>query len=284
MPRLLKDIRINEVSSVDRGAGRGVKVLLMKRDNPPANGEIEMTKEEIDALVSKSVGEAVATATKPLTETIAKLQRETVVLKMSDTHKAFMSQCDEATQKSFADMTDEQRDAFMAKNPIKKAADPVQHSEVADLTKRLGDQSATIISLQKRLDDQDAIAKRADFSKRAAALGAKNEGDGDLMMKAYSGDADAAVKWDARLVEVNKALAAQVREGALFGEFGTAKSETGGTSAYQTLLAKAEEVRKADGKLTQSQAFAKVYEDPANAELVARNKREELTRSASVYA
>src|SRR5882672_4858945 len=32
MPRLLKDLMIGEVSSVDRGAGHGVKVMLMKRE------------------------------------------------------------------------------------------------------------------------------------------------------------------------------------------------------------------------------------------------------------
>lgn len=31
--RLIKDLQINDVSSVDRGAGRGVRVLLMKRDD-----------------------------------------------------------------------------------------------------------------------------------------------------------------------------------------------------------------------------------------------------------
>jgi hypothetical protein len=31
---LLKDLQINDVSSVDVGAGRGVRVMLMKRDNP----------------------------------------------------------------------------------------------------------------------------------------------------------------------------------------------------------------------------------------------------------
>jgi hypothetical protein len=32
MPTLLKDLRIDEVSSVDRGAGEGVKIMLMKRE------------------------------------------------------------------------------------------------------------------------------------------------------------------------------------------------------------------------------------------------------------
>ena len=34
MPRLLKELSISEVSSVDRGAGHGVRIMLMKRDNP----------------------------------------------------------------------------------------------------------------------------------------------------------------------------------------------------------------------------------------------------------
>lgn len=36
MPNLIKDLKINDVSSVDRGAGRGVKVMLMKRDKQEA--------------------------------------------------------------------------------------------------------------------------------------------------------------------------------------------------------------------------------------------------------
>lgn len=36
MPRLLKDIKIDEVSSVDKGAGRRVRVMLMKRDEDAA--------------------------------------------------------------------------------------------------------------------------------------------------------------------------------------------------------------------------------------------------------
>lgn len=282
MARLLKDLRINEVSSVDRGAGRGVKVLIMKRDaakNP--NGEIEMTKEEMDALIAEAVAKGIAAATAPLTATIAKLQSDTIILKMSDAHKAFHDACaDDATKKAFGDMTPEQRDDYMSKNPIKKAADPVLRSDVATLAKSLSDSNAEVISLRKRLDERDAVAKADSFKKRAADLGATEGDDGELMMKAYSGDAEAASKWDARLLEVNKALRAQVQEGALFGEFGSInKGESGGATAYATLVAKAAEVRKSDSKLTEAQAFSKVYEDPSNAELVARNKREELTRS-----
>jgi hypothetical protein len=35
MPRILTKLRIDEVSAVDRGAGDGVKIVLMKRDDTP---------------------------------------------------------------------------------------------------------------------------------------------------------------------------------------------------------------------------------------------------------
>jgi hypothetical protein len=35
MPKILRRLRINEVSSVDRGAGEGVKIMLMKREEEP---------------------------------------------------------------------------------------------------------------------------------------------------------------------------------------------------------------------------------------------------------
>jgi hypothetical protein len=53
------------------------------------------------------------------------------------------------------------------------------------------------------------------------------------------------------------------------------------TRAYKVLLHRASELRKSDAKLTDAQAFAKVYEDPANRELVAADKRERAERYAS---
>jgi hypothetical protein len=40
MPRILHKLRINEVSHVDRGAGEGVKVVLMKRDDTGSGPQI----------------------------------------------------------------------------------------------------------------------------------------------------------------------------------------------------------------------------------------------------
>jgi hypothetical protein len=42
MLRLLKDLQINDVSSVDRGAGVGVRVLLMKRDETNQEATVDV--------------------------------------------------------------------------------------------------------------------------------------------------------------------------------------------------------------------------------------------------
>src|SRR4051812_40013153 len=107
MPRILKDITITEVSSVDRGAGRGVKVLLMKRDDPTdPNPEKTMpTSKEIQDLIAKAVSDAVTVAVKsatdPLTAVIAKQGSELAFLKMSDDEQAHCAKMGHDDKKAF---------------------------------------------------------------------------------------------------------------------------------------------------------------------------------------
>jgi hypothetical protein len=54
------------------------------------------------------------------------------------------------------------------------------------------------------------------------------------------------------------------------------------TPSYAKLVAKAVELRKADPKLTEAQAFEKIYTDPLNGELVHAAKAEH--RAAVVAA
>lgn len=276
MPRILSNLTINEVSSVDKGAGEGVRVMLMKRADAKT-GDIEMTEAEMQALVGKAATEAVtkalADANKTFTEELAKRDREITLLKMTDAQKAYMSQCGEATQKSFAAMTAADMDKYMAANPIRKAAEPVTVDDLAKRDDVVAKLLASNEALQKRLDAADHKDKLVEFGKRAKELGLTADGDAELMMKAYGGDAEAQTKFEARQATVLKALRAQTDTSVIFHEFGTAKGGTG--DAYQELTAKAAELRKAKPDLSQEQAFAKVYEDPANAEIVKRQKLED---------
>ena len=272
MPRILKDLKITEVSSVDRGAGEGVRVLLMKRDETPSTGAVEMNPEEIKAAIAKAAADAAATATAAFVVELAKRDSQIAVLKMSPAHKAFYDNCDEATKKAFEGMDDEKRDAHMKANPFKKAADPVVTEDLAKRDADIAKVFAENAELRKRLDQADLEKAQADFTKRAAEMGLTQPGDGELMRKAYAGDAVSQKLFEARQQDVVKALSKQVETSKLFSEFGSQQITFG--KAYDSLTALATEVRKGDPKLTPEQAFAKVYTDPANRELVAQHKQE----------
>lgn len=358
MSRVLKDITISEVSSVDRGAGRGVKVLLMKRDDgaepywkrdftqeqrdaaassgaalpdgsfplkneqdlknairlagkasDPAkakshiktrasalgltdlipdtwkrdSGDLEMTKEELDKLVADAVTAGITKALEEPAKLLKKQAEEISLLKMTDAQKAYMAGCDEATKKKFTDTPSDERDGFMQKNPLVKRDAPVDQAELQKRDTQIVDLRTSNAEMKKRLDTIDLEKAVEDFKKRAVTAGL-DEADGETMRKAYGGDAEAQKTLDKRHAEVRAALQKQVETGVLFGEFGTNKAVTG--SAMGMLNAKADELRKteAGAKLTREQAFAKVYEDPANSELAAQEKAERSKRLTVVAA
>lgn len=236
-----------------------------------------MTKEELDALIKKSAEDAAKTAVAAVTTTftteLAKRDTEIKILKMSATHKSFYDGLkDEDAKKAFADMDEKGRDAECAK--VAKAGDPLT---VADLAKRdevVGGLLTQNAEMKKRLDAMDLEKAQESFKKRAAGLGLTAEGDGELMRKAYSGDAVAQEAFEKRQAEVLKAKDAQIATSKLFDNFGNTQAPTG--KAYDALMAKAAELRKADPTLSEAQAFTKVYTDPANAETVQLHKRETL--------
>lgn len=321
MPRQLKNLVISEVSSVDRGAGEGVKILLMKREpndrddvvidfdvlrslkkiapeiaagidaavaklreemaDPtkaeaaiqkfndqiagliPGNTETTMTKEEIEALVTK----AITTATAPLTATITKLEGDLAFEKLSPEAREFCKAMSDEDKKKFMGKDKAKQDEEMADAKKRAAGDPVVKlltGEVEDLKKRLA------VS-----DERDAIAT---FGKRAKDLGLP-EAHGEVMRKAYGGDAEAIKKHEDML----KGLAEQVRTGKVFAEFGN--SQGGGTqTSYDQFVAKAAELRKTQPTLTPEQAFDKVYNDPANVALREGHKAEEMAKRQAVAA
>jgi hypothetical protein len=79
--RVLRNLRINEVSGVDKGAGRGVRIMLMKRDEPQEtdmnteaiakiavakatnvwNGLVELTAKQQGISISKAIDQCLRT-------------------------------------------------------------------------------------------------------------------------------------------------------------------------------------------------------------------------------
>lgn len=112
-------------------------------------------------------------------------------------------------------------------------------------------------------DEADAVVT---FAKRATDIGFSAE-FGATMRKAYGGDSVAQAEVEKRIVALQK----QVDEGALFKNFGGGGAEG---SAEAELMAKVAELKKANPKLTDAQAYSKAYTARENAPIVKRMKEE----------
>ena len=351
MARQLKNIVIKEVSSVDRGAGDGARVMLIKRDTPkekPTDNVIDMTGllrkdgavtfdeaqanmesretandmiEEVNEAIcafSCSVqsilcDEDVADKAAAIQESFAQFKTHLAGLVPEDMEKAMTTPADElkkqidtavaaALAKATTDNTAElaKRDAeiaFLKMSPAEqdfaKAMSPEDKKKLADMSpaeraKAMEEAKKALVTkidpeIQKRLaqaDEDRVILKTlqekdqtATFAKRATDLGLP-EAHGDVMRKAYAGDAAAITKHEQML----KGLAEQVKTGKVFEEFGSSLAKTGAT-AYDELMIKAAELRKGkEGEMTKEQAFDKVFNDPANVDLKKRHSDEEVAK------
>lgn len=214
------------------------------------------------------------------------------VEKMSDKHSAFMNHKDAKMPKggkdAFQDMTGSERDKHMSDNPIEedsddkvekslKSGDAFKTPEGAVMFKRdfgtdagynfaksANDRLITQAAEIAKRNEEEAVVK---FAKRADDLGFGSD-FGPTLRKAYQGDGAAQVELEKRITALQK----QVDEGALFDGFGKGGAKAG--SAEQELMAKVEEIKKTDAKLTDAQAYAKAYKDPANADIRKRMKQE----------
>lgn len=219
----------------------------------------------IDDAVLAAVGKVDTTAK----ETIAKLERELVIAKMSEKHKAFHSNLGDDEKKKFEAMSPADRDSHMEKSLARSADDPVVKglvTENGDLKKRLA-----------ALEDTNALA----LAKSDAKDMGLNEVDaGEVLMKARRGDAAALAKLESYTKTAIKSAAAIAKSGKVFEEFGKTNqnSGAGGATAYDELMAKATELKGKDPALTIEQAYAKVSTDPANKELTVRESNERINK------
>lgn len=224
------------------------------------------------AAVQKMIDDAVAAANvKTQTDfaaLIAKKDEEIAIAKMSDKHKAFHAGLtNEDEKKKFAAMTPEQRDAHMEK--MKKGAmdDPVIKAallENDELKKRIA-----------ALEDQGTL----EICKRdATEMGMTDADAGATLMKARKGDKDAMAKVEAHIKTVKKSRDEALKQSRLFSEFGTTHGASSGGDALAELNSKAAELRKTQTTLSEAQAFEKVLLDPANKELVARERDERMAK------
>lgn len=231
------------------------------------------------------VAKALAAQTEAMAKLTATNATNEAVAKLSDKEKTFMAKLDDAGKEAFlkaapADKAKQMADDDDSDDAVAKAlsaGNAFRTPEGVVITKKaVGNELFLVLKSQNdKLVSQGAdLAKAkedvavADFAKRAEGLGFE-PAFGATMRKAYTGDATAQAEVEKRMQAMKK----QAEEGGLFKSFG---GNGGGNpdGAEGEFVAKIEEVRKDNPKLTDHQAYTKAYTDPANRDIVKRMKAE----------
>ena len=180
---------------------------------------------------------------------------------VSDAVKKALGLADTATDEDIlAAVAKRDEDLAKAKADAEAAAKVAHEAELAKAETEKAD-------LAKRVAVLEHEKEMVGFAKKAVSHGLP-ESKAELISKAYKGDAAAV---DELLGMLKSAYAAEA-EGEVFKERGSSTAESSDDPMVM-LKAKAAELRKSNPALTESQAFAKVYSDPANKKLVAAERR-----------
>lgn len=185
------------------------------------------------------------------------------------------SDMDEDKKMKFLDMSPKDRAKFMKDNPLATLAQKRMAALPEPVRKELEAGRVANEQVAKMAEETDVQA----FAKRATDAGQSADFGGHLRVLAKGmGTEEERMKAFDEVMKVLVAQGEQIRTGTLFKEFGSGKIVEG--SAEAQLLGKRDEllaeVNKSGGKrMTPEQAFAKVYEDPMNVELVRQYKTEQ---------
>lgn len=177
-----------------------------------------------------------------------------------------------ALEKQVADLTKEKEDVEKAADAKAKElemkleeakAKGVKKEEGEDIYKGLPE--AVVKEIES---NRERIAKMEDdnltreYVSKAAEVTLVGKADelGDMLKAVAKTDPTMADK----ILTVFKTAQARIKEGGLLGEVGKEDSSNAGATAYDKIVAKAAELRKATPALTEAQAFTKVYDSDSD--------------------
>lgn len=277
MPKRLRDIRLSEISLVDRPANPGARVALWKRHedagtgSPPAgstdaagdgtNGVTDMPDKAPDTRVAEL--EAALEKSKSANEALKlDLEKAQAIASLSEAEAAFMKGLEDGQRDEFALMSEKDRKRMMDDEEKRKAADPV--------TKALEEQRAELAKAQAETAELKKQLEAREFAKRA-----------ETELDAMPGEAMA--KGEAlRIVEQagNEALKAMLKAGneacrQLTKERGVAGSPDD-TAASDEVAKRIAELRKTNASLSDEAAKSELFKSDTDL----RNRYIAETRAA----
>ena len=290
MPKKLRDLTLSEISLVDNPANPGARVVLAKRADPFAK-EAQTFDEARDTSERR---EAWWRMTAALQDSLGSILHDEDLTpeQRAEQMSQSVDQFRDAMVDQFGD--DETPDPVAAGSPgtgtqgdddmdLEKRVGELE-SQIATLTKERDKARAEVAKLQppkpielpadvaKRIEDAEKRAaeaeemakaerdrrEQAEFTKRAddefGALPGESVAKGAALRAVSKLDEDEREALTTMLKAGQNALAAFQKENGAAGGDDT-------TDAHSQLVAKAEDIRKADPKLTKEQAFKRACED-----------------------
>lgn len=296
MPAKLKNIRLREISFVDKGASgdadnrprvafwkRKTDQTTLSKEHPVTKLTVEIAKKVNAAIQLRKEGmpEGAQAVLDSIKSTLSEEQWALVEMMLAGAAPAPVAAAalppakTEETPAPGAPTPDEEK-------PMDKA-----------LEKRLADSEARTVEMEKaHKAEVEKLTKRLDASEKSAAEEVKKarivrfeklaatdlkylQGKPEEIAKRLADLEDVLSKEEfAAHVQMLKGASELIAKGKTLDPRGSSAAGNAAGSAYEELLAKAGELMAKDAKLTQPKAMVKVSKDPANLELVKRYREE----------
>jgi hypothetical protein len=264
MPRILTKLKITEVSAVDRGAGEGVRILLMKRadDEPQARSfNAIMAKADVADDGADDAGD------RSDENTLA----DDSIVRLATLLVVSGGQPDLSSALYFL-LHKPAGQALLAR--MHKAAETAKETTMP-----------TTETLESILKDLGSVSFCKAIVDRGRAPCTESELVAVLSKNAAEqfnmpGDRAFAKLHAAEILVRQACVIAKAGEFSVFGRGAYTKADPAPNTdtAYATLLAKAEAHRDAHPELSVAQCFEKIYTDRANIELAKRERVESAPR------
>jgi hypothetical protein len=244
MPKVLTKLRIDEISAVDRAAGEGTRVVLMKRDVPSFYHRLFAG----DVRVRKATYRG---AQGHWLRNIPDLSREEAKhFLLHDAHGRALLRDTGVDIDTLAD------------HLVEASLRPTEKREVSNMQ-----------SFTKAIADLGEHGYTQLIQKFASNNRLSNETAAQAFVRIFSEDsAQGLAIRKAWLLSKGQSIAVEPRDDR-------DDTDDAGASALQKLEALGAELRKRNPTLTKEQAFAKAYSDPANAKLVRTERAQHRPRA-----
>ena len=285
-PKILTRLRIDEISSVDRGAGEGVKIMLMKRHNPEQRPTFDVFD---DVHFSK------ATLAPPAIDPDDPDDDDDVVSSasaISDKFEQFISLLIEANpaldrQGAVYFLIHNAHGRALAAHlaSVTKTKEP-KMLKMDKLTKYIGESPGNMSAVAKHIIEKgETSLTEHEFTAMLTEHAKLNKRAGESVMGCFARifEHDAEIRRAHAITKAgpNTMSVDPVQVGGN-DAFDTSVADSS-AKAMKQLQTMAEAQRQRAPTLTIAQAFARVFEDPANAELAAKAHRRPTPTTAYAF-